>query len=78
MKRYVKEIASDFRKDYEQKCKENPKILPAGFLRAVNEVENKWGYGFLTNKDAVRTILDIWDACDEWVWKHAGESAIKL
>lgn len=78
MKRYVKEMISDFRKDYEKKCKENPKLLPAGFLREMRNAESAYANGMLTERDFVKAIILVWDALDEWISQNKGESAIKL
>lgn len=78
MKRYVKELISDFRKDYEKKCKENPTLLPAGFLREVNKVERACEQGIIRNRDAVKAVIDIWDNLDDWLWENKDGNAIKL
>lgn len=78
MKRYVKEMISDFGKDYDKKCKENPDLLPAGFLREINKVECYAERNIVTNREAVRRITEIWDALDEWLEQNKGNAAIKL
>lgn len=78
MKRYVKEMISDFRKDYEKKCKENPDFLPAGFIRQMNTIEAHCKLGLLTDRDACSTILEVWYQLDKWISQNKGESAIKL
>ena len=78
MKRYVKELASDFRKWYDLKRKENPKILPAGFLRQVNKIERGCIGGIITNREAAEEILKSWRLCEDYIAKHEGQWAIKL
>lgn len=78
MKRYAKEMISDFRKDYEKKCKENPSLLPAGFLREMKNAETAYENGILTDRDIVKAVCLVWDALDEWVYQNKGKSAIKL
>lgn len=78
MKRYVKELASDFRKWYEKQCKENPEILPAGFLRQVNKIEFNCGIGLITNREASESILTQWRMCEDYIAKHEGQFAIAL
>ena len=78
MKRYVKEMISDFRKDYAKKCKENPELLPAGFLREINRLERTYNFGFVPDRDAVKKIIEIWDGLDGWILENKGKSAIKL
>ena len=78
IKRYVKELANDFRKDYQKKCKEHPELLPAGFLREVNKEERMCERGMITNREAVKSIMEIWEKLDDWIWKNEGNPAIKL
>lgn len=78
MKRYVKELASDFRKWYNKKCKENPTILPAGFLRQVNKIEFNTKYGLITDRSAAESILTQWRLCEDYIAKHEGQCAIAL
>ena len=79
MKRYVQEMINDFYRDYKEKCKENPTLLPSGFRDAVyRKVELPYKYGGATERDAVKKLLEIWDSLDDWIWKHMGEYAIKL
>ena len=78
MKRYVKELISDFRKDYDKKCKENPTLLPAGFLREVNKVGRMCERGNIRSRDAVGQILRYWNEFDQWLWENRDTNAIKL
>lgn len=79
-KRYVRELASDFRKWYEAKCKEHPYILPAGFLRQVNKAEMMCAGGLVTSRETCEKILDLWRKCEEWVSEkeEKGENGIML
>ena len=72
-KRYVRELASDFRKWYQKKCKEYPDIieLPAGFLREANETERMCEHGLITNREAAKKILMVWEKCEDWIWEQS-------
>lgn len=78
MKRYVEELASDFRKDYNKKCKEYPNLLPAGFLREVNKICSCTERGIVSNREAVKNIVDIWYKLDDWIFENQDKNAIKL
>ena len=78
MKRYVRELASDFCKDYNKKCREYPNLLPAGFLREANKVFSYAERGMITNREAAKEILDIWYKLDDWIYENKDGNAIKL
>lgn len=80
VKRYVRELASDFRKWYQKKCKEYPDILPAGFLREANAIEKLCELGNITNREACAELLENWRKCEDWIWVKSGMSipVIKL
>ena len=78
MKRYVKEMISDFKKDYAKKCKENPDLLPAGFLYEIRKLESMCEHGIVTDREAVKNITAVWDGLDDWILENKGKSAIKL
>ena len=79
-KRYVRELASDFRKWYKEKCKEHPEILPAGFLREANAIVKLCERGNYTSREACSELLENWRKCEDWIWVKSmrKESAIKL
>ena len=79
MKRYVQEMINDFYRDYKEKCKENPTLLPAGFVDMMHrKVELPYKNGLIIEREAVKSLMEIWDSLDDWIWKHMGEYAIKL
>ena len=79
-KRYVRELASDFRKWYKEKCKEHPEILPDRFLREANAIVKSCELGMSTNRNACYELLENWRKCEDWIWVKSTrkESAIKL
>lgn len=74
MKRYVKELASDLKKYHKEKCKEYPEILPGGFLDSLRRrVEIPYKNGLITDREAVKEILHIWDKLDDHIWIWYGK-----
>lgn len=66
-KRYVRELASDFRKWYQAKCKEYPDILPAEFLREANKAERMCERGLITSRETCEALLENWRKCEDWI-----------
>lgn len=78
VKRYVRELASDFREWYQKKSKEYPDILPARFLREANAIVTCCELGMSTNRNACYALLENWRKCEDWIWAKQEYGNIKI
>ena len=67
-KRYVTELASDFKKYVQKTQKEADHELPQGFLLEVWKVKRNVLNGIVTNREAAERILEIWRMFDDAVF----------
>ena len=67
MKRYVREFSNDFYSYYKSTVANLPSGFPGAPLKNVERAVYMAEKGFLTDREAVRTILLNWEAMDEYI-----------